>query len=66
MLIPEGSVPVSFESWGVWWGGFLMLLFSDDGNRGLRPRDDGRGQGLPWLGLGFGGWNYGKVTFVVR
>jgi len=20
----------------------------------------------PWQGLGFGGWNYGKVTFVVR
>jgi len=56
MLIPEGSVPVSFESRGVWWEGFHLLLFSEDANLELpsRPRDDGWGQGLPWLRLGFG------------
>jgi len=55
MLIPERRVPVSFDSWEVWWGEFLLLLFSDDGDREVCPRDDGRGQGLPQLGLGVGG-----------
>jgi len=54
MLVDKGSVPVFFESWGVWCGGFLLLLFWDDSNWELCPRDNGRGQGLPWLGLALG------------